>query len=114
VAAPEAGRVSQAQREPLDTERIEVRVRGVVQGVGFRWFVVRRASELGIVGWTANEADGSVRVIAEGGSQELERLVGHLHKGPPGARVESVDVVQHEATGEFSTFGIKSGAHRGD
>ena len=95
-------------------ERLEAVVRGVVQGVGFRWFVVRRASELGLNGWTSNQSDGSVRVVAEGPSPALDRLVSVLNEGPSGAQVESVDADRIAATGEFSSFTIRAGAHRGD
>jgi acylphosphatase len=94
--------------------RLEATVRGMVQGVGFRWFVVRRASELGLVGWTSNESDGSVRVVAEGPSNALDRLVDYLNKGPSGAQVKSVENTRTPASGEFSSFGIRPGAHSGD
>ena len=96
------------------SERIEATVRGDVQGVGFRWFVVRRASELGLVGWTANESDGSVKVVAEGPTGALDQLVNHLHEGPSGASVQSVEVSRSPQVGGFTSFSIRSGAHRGD
>ena len=95
-------------------ERIDASVRGIVQGVGFRWFVVRRAAQLGLVGWTSNEADGSVRVVAEGEPGGLRQLLSRLKEGPPGAQVQAVDVSWTPATGEFTNFGIRSGSHRGD
>jgi acylphosphatase len=95
-------------------ERLEAVVRGVVQGVGFRWFVVRRASELGLTGWTSNQSDGSVRVVAEGPSQALDHLLKHLNEGPSGAHVESVEAGRTAATGEFTSFTVRAGAHRGD
>ena len=95
-------------------QRLDATVRGSVQGVGFRWFVVRRAAQLGLLGWTSNEADGSVRVVAEGASDALQQLENHLNDGPAGAHVTRVDVARMPATGEFTTFGIRSGAHRGD
>jgi acylphosphatase len=98
----------------VTVERLEAVVRGVVQGVGFRWFVVRRASEIGLTGWTSNEADGSVRVVAEGQPQELDQLVKQLNEGPSGAQVESVEAGRTAATGEFNSFTIRAGGHRGD
>lgn len=95
-------------------QRLEASVRGVVQGVGFRWFVVRRASELGLTGWTSNEADGSVLVVAEGAPAALDVLERHLRMGPPGAEVDQIDSARAPATGAFTTFGIRPGAHRGD
>ena len=96
------------------TERLQATVRGSVQGVGFRWFVQRKAQRLALTGWTANEPDGSVSVVAEGPAQALDELVAALHQGPSGARVTRVETTRGPATAEFSGFAIKSGAHRGD
>jgi acylphosphatase len=95
-------------------ERLEATVRGMVQGVGFRWFVVRVASDLGLTGWTSNQRDGSVRVVAEGPVTALDDLEGRLRQGPTAADVAHVDAIRMPASGEFSSFGIRSGAHRGD
>jgi len=95
-------------------ERLEATVRGLVQGVGFRWFVVRRASDLGLTGWTSNQSDGSVRVVAEGRPDVLDQLVRKLHAGPSGAQVESVESARAPRTGEFTSFTIRAGSHRGD
>jgi acylphosphatase len=94
--------------------RLEATVRGLVQGVGFRWYIVRRGSEFGLTGWTANQADGSVRVVAEGSPAAVDRLLELLNRGPSGARVEAVESMRVAATGEFSSFTVKSGAHGGD
>lgn len=96
------------------TERLEATVHGTVQGVGFRWFVQRNAQRLALTGWTANETDGSVRVVAEGPSDALDDLVTALHQGPSGARVARVDATRGPATAAFASFSIKAGAHRGD
>ena len=74
--------------------RLEATVRGRVQGVGFRYFVVRRALDLGVVGWVANEPDGSVQVVAEGSTAALDSLEAGLRVGPMGAVVEAVDAVR--------------------
>jgi acylphosphatase len=95
-------------------ERLEGTVHGMVQGVGFRWFVVREADRLGLTGWTANEPDGSVTVVAEGTPGALEALADSLRDGPPGAAVERFDERRSPATGEFSGFRIRPGGHRGD
>lgn len=98
----------------LDTIRLEATVRGRVQGVGFRYFAVRRALELGLVGWVANVGDGSVRCIAEGPSAAIDALEVSLGVGPVGAVVSAVDAVRMPATGRLDRFGIRSGAHPGD
>ncbi len=66
-------------------------VRGRVQGVGFRWFVSRKAEELGIAGHAINLEDGSVEVVARGGEAALAELARLLQRGPRLAQVSSVD-----------------------
>ena len=95
-------------------ERISATVRGAVQGVGFRWFVRREADRLGVVGWAANQEDGSVSVVAEGETEALNRLVEKLRRGPSGARVDSLDLQRTQATGEFASFEIRARGHAGD
>jgi acylphosphatase len=95
-------------------ERLEAVVHGRVQGVGFRIFVVRHATRLGLSGWVANEASGRVRCVAEGGRTELESLLDDLRDGPPGAWVDRVDATWSTATGGLSRFDVRSGWHSGD
>ncbi|MDO8483878.1 MAG: acylphosphatase [Candidatus Limnocylindrales bacterium] len=94
--------------------RLDARVSGRVHGVGFRYFVLREAHALGLVGWVANVPDGSVQCVAEGPHDRLEALVDRLREGPPAAIVEGVSVAWMAATGTFGSFGVRSGAHRGD
>jgi acylphosphatase len=97
-----------------NAERLQARVTGRVHGVGFRYFVVTEAYAMGLVGWVANMADGSVECVAEGPRDRLERLLARLREGPAAAIVERVDVAWLPASGAFTTFGVRSGAHRGD
>jgi acylphosphatase len=66
-------------------------VRGVVQGVGFRWFVLREAHRLDLRGWVSNLPDGSVEVVAEGPSGSLAQLLQALACGPGAAQVSGVE-----------------------
>jgi acylphosphatase len=66
-------------------------VHGLVQGVGFRWFVNRQAERLGVRGWDANRRDGSVEVLAHGSESTLQVLLEALRRGPSAARVERVE-----------------------
>lgn len=67
------------------------RVRGRVQGVGFRYFVEYSAKELDIRGWVRNDDDGSVEVYAVGTPAQLSDLAGLLWQGPRWAEVRGVD-----------------------
>jgi len=84
-------------------------VKGRVQGVGFRWFVHREASELTLSGWVRNTEDGDVEVVAAGEAGDLAELRRSLHKGPRGSRVDKV--IEHplvESEGEgLSAFKIE-------
>jgi acylphosphatase len=74
------------------------RVLGEVQGVGFRWFVLREAQRLGLQGLARNLRDGSVEVIAAGTPEALAALERALAQGPRSARVARVEKgdVPHE------------------
>ena len=63
-------------------------IQGRVQGVGFRWFVHREASELDLHGWVRNTEDGDVEVVASGSPEDLAELRASLRKGPRGSRVD--------------------------
>ena len=73
--------------EQKDTKRIGVRIEGRVQGVGFRWFVLREAQRLGLAGWVRNADDGAVEVRAEGPAAAIARFELQLEHGPPAAQV---------------------------
>ena len=99
---------------PVGTERLDATVRGRVQGVGFRYFVIREAMDLGVVGWVANDLDGTVRCVAEGPRRTLETLLHLLEAGPAGARIDRVDAAWGPPSGAFRSFEIRSAGHRGD
>jgi acylphosphatase len=83
------------------------RVRGRVQGVGFRYFVEHAANTLGVRGYVRNLDDDSVEVYASGTKDQLSELAGLLWKGPRWAEVRGVD--ESEAPVEdYSGFTIRS------
>ena len=93
------------------TAAIRAVVRGEVQGVGFRDATVRRAHELGALGWVRNGQDGTVEVHAEGPAPAVDELLAFLREGPSAARVlevadEKVAVEGHE---QFAIRGISAG-----
>jgi acylphosphatase len=87
-----------------DEMRARLSIRGVVQGVGYRYFVRRTAEALGISGYVRNRFDGSVEVVAEGDEPALSAFIDDLRVGPRYASVERVGVEWQEATGEFRGF----------
>jgi acylphosphatase len=81
-------------------------VRGRVQGVGYRMFVLVHARPLGLTGYVRNLPNGEVEVVAEGEEGALQTLLNHLHRGPLGAIVREVETYWSEPTGEFDHFFI--------
>ena len=75
---------------------------GRVQGVGFRWFVLRVAQRLSVTGWARNLWDGGVEVMGQGTVSMLHDFERELHKGPLLSNVENVEKI--EVTSEVSTF----------
>ena len=106
------------ERSDDATARLDAVVVGRVQGVGFRYYVVREARRLGLDGWTANEFNGSVRVVADGSRDALEALLDALREGPPASIVERVVVNWPPVSSEGWLLGrgfeIRSGSHSGD
>lgn len=87
-------------------ERLHGVIKGDVQGVGFRYYLIRRAQALGLTGWVANRDDGVVEFVAEGSRRNLEQLERAAHEGPRQARVAAVEVNWSEATGDLNRFDI--------
>lgn len=85
-------------------ERLHAIVRGDVQGVGFRYFVQRKAQQLGLHGWVRNNDDGTVELVAEGSRKELEALSRAVREGPRLARVDRVETRWSEGTGNLERF----------
>lgn len=79
-------------------------VHGDVQGVGFRYFLLRKGQELRLLGWVRNNDDGTVELVAEGSRPELEQLKRAAEEGPRLARVERVDARWSAARGGLGSF----------
>ena len=90
----------------MQTERLHGIVKGDVQGVGFRFFLIRRAQALGLNGWVQNRDDGTVEFVAEGSRRDLEQLERAAREGPRMARVTAVEVNWSQATGGLDRFDI--------
>lgn len=85
---------------------VRVRVRGSVQGVGFRYATLRKARELGARGYVMNRPDGSVEAVFEGDPSIVERCLAFVREGPSGARVSEVETETLPA-GELPEFEIR-------
>ena len=87
--------------------RAQATVHGLVQGVFFRSGVQEKAAELGVKGWVANNADGTVSLVAEGPENLVNQLIEWCHSGPSTAQVGKVEVEHQPYTGEFGRFEIR-------
>ena len=83
-------RVGGTDGEASPKERIGCVVAGRVQGVGFRWWTLKRAEELGVAGTVRNMADGSVEVMMSGPADAVKRMRRDLEEGPRFARVDAI------------------------
>lgn len=79
-----------------------LRIRGRVQGVGFRYSMQLEARRLGVTGWVRNRHDDSVEAVVQGADEAVQALIDWSRHGPPGARV--TDVVIEPGTGDYSRF----------
>ena len=100
-----------AKADRTGAAAVRASVHGQVQGVGFRDATVRRAHELGVLGWVRNAEDESVLVHAEGPETAVEELLAFLREGPRGAAVEEVatEKVKVEGHEQFAIRGVSAG-----
>lgn len=88
-------------------KRAKIIINGLVQGVGFRYFVVRQAKRLGIKGYTQNLFTGEVLTEVEGNEGLIHELIKELKVGPSHAHVKTCNVEWSEYIGEFKTFDVR-------
>ena len=87
--------------------RAEIIANGLVQGVGYRYFVVREAKKLGLKGYTKNLYTGEVITVVEGERSIVEELIKKLKVGPIHASVKSCKVNWLEPKNEFTDFEVR-------
>jgi acylphosphatase len=91
-----------------DVVRLSATIYGRVQGVYFRYFVRNAARSMDLKGYVRNLASGdAVEIKAEGQKPQLDRLLGQVKTGPPGAWVKRVEIDWSDYTGEFDNFSIR-------
>lgn len=98
--------------------RVIIRVKGIVQGVGFRPFIYRIANANSLVGYVRNRGDAGVEIVIEGREEDIQKFLYELKwKKPPIARIDEVILKHSEEMGEFNEFSIyksvKSGKLKG-
>jgi acylphosphatase len=79
-----------------------LRIRGRVQGVGFRMYMQHEAQRLGVNGWVRNRHDGSVEATVQGEPDAVEAVIAWARHGPPSARV--IDVAVNDGDGDYTGF----------
>jgi acylphosphatase len=84
--------------------RAHLKIVGRVQGVYYRASMVRQAQQLRLRGWVRNCDDGSVESIAEGQRSAIDALIAWCRQGPPGSRVDSIEIRWEAPQWEFSGF----------
>ena len=87
--------------------RAEIVVNGLVQGVGYRYYVVREAQKLGLKGFTQNLYTGEVLTVVEGEKALVDEMIKKLKVGPIHASVKSCKVVWQEPKNEFTDFEVR-------
>lgn len=87
--------------------RAVILVRGLVQGVGYRYFIHRSASSLGLAGFAENLPNGEVRIVVEGGRGMIEELVARARIGPRASQVTSVRIDWEDPMNDLNGFTIR-------
>jgi len=88
-------------------KRLQIIIRGRVQGVFYRASTRDEARQLGLHGWVRNLPDGSVEVLAEGPEVQLLQLLRWCRQGPPAARVDQAIPAWDEPRGELGPFEVR-------
>jgi acylphosphatase len=88
-------------------KRAEIIINGLVQGVGFRWYVLRIADQLGLKGYVKNLYTGEVLTVVEGEKSLIEELFYKMKIGPSHSAVKNAKIIWEEFKNEFKTFEIR-------
>ena len=90
--------------------RVMVSIKGLVQGVNFRYYTQQSAVRLNVSGWVRNVPDGSVQGCFEGEETDVKALIDWCRRGPAWASVDEVLVEEEPYQGEFTIFEIRRGS----
>ena len=81
-----------------------LRINGRVQGVGFRFYMERKARELNVTGWVRNRRDGGVEAMVQGASEAVDAMIAWARRGPSSAMVSEVRIT--EGSGAYADFSM--------
>lgn len=95
------------QKNLIEKAAVKIVVSGEVQGVGYRYFIARAASELELNGYAINLYNGNVEIFAEGRKEFLEELVKRAKKGPPHGSVEKAEIDWLVFKNKYNNFEIR-------
>ncbi len=105
---PASAKKNTIMAQSLDeTRRARLKITGRVQGVYFRASACQEAQKLGLTGWVMNCHDGSVELVAEGSSEQIDQFIVWCRRGPSGARVLEVNIRWEQAEKGFYSFSIR-------
>jgi acylphosphatase len=85
----------------------EIRISGRVQGVGYRYFVLKQATILDLNGWVRNMLDGSVAVLVQGEEKDIDTLIDYLKIGPPLSRVTNISKIRVQSPEIINGFSVR-------
>jgi acylphosphatase len=83
-----------------------VLITGYTQGVGFRWFLHKKAQECGAVGWVHNLEDGRLEAVFEGNRDQVETMISHSRSGPEAAKVTDIQIFWEQPEGRWDELEI--------
>ncbi len=84
--------------------KAHVYISGKVQGVFFRSYIQEQAEFVGVTGWARNLTDGRVEAVFEGSKGDIDKIIELCRCGPPLSRVDNVEIVWDDYTGEYQNF----------
>jgi len=90
-----------------EEKRARIVVRGVVQGVGFRYYVMQKAQEMRLKGYVQNLPNGEVEAVVEGDKVFIEDIYRAMQRGPNKSKVNDHSIHWMDAKNDFKTFMIK-------
>jgi len=91
----------------MQTKAVIARIEGRVQGVGFRFWTQGEARALGLSGWVRNEPDRTVTAMLAGAAGSVDEMVGRLRIGPPGSRVDKLELHETDPSAAPDGFEIR-------